>query len=117
MYRLYIHPKCSTCIKAKSYSEKNLNNLEVIDIRTNPPSIDTMMQILDWTNSDVKKLFNTSGKLYRELGLKDKLNSMSLEEKLTLLNSNGMLIKRPLILDEDNQIAVIGFNESAYSKL
>lgn len=113
MSRLFLeYPKCSTCRKAKKYLEEN--GVEFIDrhiVETNP----TAEELKEWiSKSDlpVKKFFNTSGKLYKEMGLKDKLASMSDEEQIELLASNGMLVKRPLII-EDGRV-LVGFKEAEW---
>ena len=113
MSRLFLeNPKCSTCRKAKKYLEEN--GVEFIDrhiVETNP----TAEELKEWiakSGLPVKKFFNTSGKLYKEMGLKDKLASMSDEEQIELLASNGMLVKRPLII-EDGRV-LVGFKEAEW---
>ena len=113
MSRLFLeYPKCSTCRKAKKYLEEN--GVEFVDrhiVETNP----TAEELKEWISKSglpVKKFFNTSGKLYKEMGLKDKLASMSDEEQITLLASNGMLVKRPLII-EDGRV-LVGFKEAEW---
>lgn len=109
------YPKCSTCQKAyQVLKEKNIL-VDTRDIKENNP---TEEEIKNWLNTyqiPVKKLFNTSGNLYKELHLKDKLGDMSLEEQITLLSSNGMLVKRPLLFINDKLI--IGFDRKAYDLL
>ena len=114
MSRLFLeYPKCSTCRKAKKYLEEN--GVEFIDrhiVETNP----TAEELKEWiakSGLPVKKFFNTSGKLYKEMGLKDKLASMSDEEQIELLASNGMLVKRPLII-EDGRV-LVGFKEAEWN--
>ena len=113
MSRLFLeYPKCSTCHKAKKYLEEN--GVEFIDrhiVETNP----TAEELKEWiakSGLPVKKFFNTSGKLYKEMGLRDKLASMSDEEQIELLASNGMLVKRPLII-EDGRV-LVGFKEAEW---
>ena len=113
MSRLFLeYPKCSTCRKAKKYLEEN--GVEFIDrhiVETNP----TAEELKEWiakSGLPVKKFFNTSGKLYKEMGLKDKLASTSDEEQIELLASNGMLVKRPLII-EDGRV-LVGFKEAEW---
>lgn len=109
------YPKCSTCIRAKKYL--NENSVEYIDrdiVKDKP----TLEELSCWYNNsdiEIKKLFNTSGKLYKELGLSSKLKDMNDEEKLQLLATDGKLIKRPLII-EDEKILSIGFKEEDYQK-
>ena len=113
MTRLFLeYPKCSTCRKAKKYLEEN--NVEFIDrhiVEDNP----TAEELTEWINKSslpVKKFFNTSGKLYKDMGLKDKLAAMSDEEQISLLASNGMLVKRPLIIEEER--VLVGFKEAEW---
>ena len=113
MSRLFLeYPKCSTCRKAKKYLEEN--GVEFIDrhiVETNP----TAEELKEWiakSGLPVKKFFNTSGKLYKEMGLKDKLACMSDEEQIELLASNGMIVKRPLIIEEGR--VLVGFKEAEW---
>lgn len=113
MSRLFLeYPKCSTCRKAKKYLEEN--GVEFVDrhiVETNP----TAEELKEWiakSGLPVKKFFNTSGKLYKEMGLKDKLASMSEEEQIELLASNGMIVKRPLIIEEGR--VLVGFKEAEW---
>ena len=113
MNRLFLeYPKCSTCRKAKKYLEEN--GVEFIDrhiVEKNP----TAEELKEWiakSGLPVKKFFNTSGKLYKEMGLKDKLASMSDEEQIELLASNGMIVKRPLIIEEGR--VLVGFKEAEW---
>ena len=113
MSRLFLeYPKCSTCRKAKKYLEEN--GVEFIDrhiVEKNP----TAEELKEWiakSGLPVKKFFNTSGKLYKEMGLKDKLASMSDEEQIELLASNGMIVKRPLIIEEGR--VLVGFKEAEW---
>lgn len=109
------YPKCSTCKKAKKFLDDN--NLSYTDrhiVLNNP----TKEELKDWitkSERDIKTFFNTSGNLYKELNLKDKLNTMTEEEKLELLASNGMLVKRPLLI-QDN-IILSGFKEELWKEL
>ena len=113
MSRLFLeYPKCSTCRKAKKFLEEN--HVEFIDrhiVEANP----TTEELKEWITKSglpVKKFFNTSGKLYKEMGLKDKLASMSEEEQIELLASNGMIVKRPLIIEEGR--VLVGFKEAEW---
>lgn len=113
MSRLFLeYPKCSTCRKAKKYLEEN--QVEFVDrhiVEANP----TAEELKEWITKSglpVKKFFNTSGKLYKEMGLKDKLASMSEEEQIELLASNGMIVKRPLIIEEGR--VLVGFKEAEW---
>lgn len=81
---------------------------EAIDIKSNPPKASLLKELLENSPYDLKKFFNTSGNSYRELGLKDKFDDLTLDQALDLLASDGMLIKRPLLV-KDNKILQIGY--------
>ena len=106
------YSKCSTCKNAKKYLDDN--NIEYTDrqIKEDTPTKEELKKWIDKFNIDIKKLFNTSGLIYRDLNLKEKLNDMSMDEKLNLLSSNGMLIKRPLLVSNDN--ILIGFKKKEW---
>ena len=115
MLQFIEYPKCSTCRKAKAELNQLGVDFEAVDIVQNTPSRD---QLLDWIqNSDfeLKAFFNTSGLKYRELGLKEKVPHMTAREAADLLATDGMLIKRPLLV-RDNQILQIGYR-MAYEEL
>ena len=105
MKHFYEYPKCSTCKKAKRELTKLGMAFDSIDIKQTPP---TAEMIRGWLDQGVplKTLFNTSGNSYRELGLKDKLASLSLDQAIDLLASDGMLIKRPILLEEDKVLQI-----------
>ena len=106
------YPKCTTCIKAKNWLKSN--NIDFIerDIKENNPTKDEIIKFHQLSKLDINKLFNTSGLLYKELNLKDKLKEMSLDEKYDLLASNGMLVKRPILISDD--FVVFFFKEEIY---
>ena len=109
------YPKCSTCKKAKKWLEEN--NIEYLD-RNIVEEIPTMQELTKWiknSNEDIKKWFNTSGLKYKELNLKEKLLFMSDKEKIELLASDGMLIKRPVLISDKG--IFIGFKEEHWKKL
>jgi arsenate reductase len=109
---LILYPKCSTCKAAvKSLKEKG-NEVVLRDINEDTPSAAELKALLELGGFELKKLFNTSGEVYRELGLKDKLPSMSDDEKLELLSRHGMLIKRPIATD--GKQVTIGYKEEQY---
>lgn len=110
---VYIHPKCSTCQKALKLL--NGKNIVTKDITTTPPSISELKHMLKCYGGNIRKLFNTSGQLYREMGLTEKLNDMSEEEALDSLSKNGMLVKRPFLISKD--VGLVGFNEGAWSSI
>lgn len=112
---LYWYPKCSTCRKAKKWLEIEGIDFEAIHIVENPPSKEQLKAYYETSGLDLKKFFNTSGQKYRELGLKDELKTMSEDEMLSLLSSDGMLIKRPLVAG-DNKVTV-GFKEEQFKEV
>ena len=104
------YPKCSTCKKAKKYLEEH--GIEFEDrhiVEENPEELAEWIRI---SGKPVKKFFNTSGMKYRELGLKDKLPQMNEEEQIELLASDGMLVKRPLLID--GEMVLTGFKEAEW---
>lgn len=110
--RFYWYPKCGTCRKAKNWLEDQNKDFDEIHIVENPPTKDELNSMYKNSGVELKKFFNTSGRKYRELGLKDKLASMTEEEMIELLSSDGMLVKRPIAV-EGNKIT-IGFKEDQY---
>ena len=109
------YPKCSTCKNAKKYLKDNnieFNERSIID---ETPTIEELRSWIEKYNIDIKKLFNTSGLVYKNKNLKEKLPKMKDEEKLKLLSSNGMLIKRPLLICDDK--ILIGYKEKEYNQL
>lgn len=103
---------CTTFKRAVKWFEEHHIEIEKIDYRANPLTIEEIEQYHKKSKQDIKKFFNTSGGLYRELGLKDKYKEMSLKEIYQLLSENPMLIKRPLVVDKD--YVRTGFKESEY---
>ncbi|MDO4710561.1 MAG: arsenate reductase family protein [Peptostreptococcaceae bacterium] len=101
------YPKCSTCQKAKKWLDENKIKYEDRHIVEANPSYEELKQWYEKSGLPLKKFFNTSGLLYKELQLKDKLPTMSDEEQLKLLATNGMLVKRPLIVDGNK--VLVGF--------
>ena len=108
------YPKCSTCKKAKKWLDDHEIRYDDRHIVENNPSKDELKEWLAKINKPVRKFFNTSGQLYRELGLKDKLDSMSEDEQLEVLASDGMLIKRPLVVGDD--FVLSGFREKEWER-
>lgn len=109
------YPACSTCKKAKKWL--NDNGIVYTDrhIKEDQPSYEELKHWLEISGLPVKKFFNTSGMQYRALELKDKLPGMSLEEQLQLLATDGMLVKRPILVT-DNENILIGFKEAEWAK-
>lgn len=108
------YPKCSTCKKAKKWLDDHEIRYDDRHIVENNPSKDELKEWLAKSNKPVRKFFNTSGRLYRELGLKDKLDAMSEDEQLEVLASDGMLIKRPLVVGDD--FVLSGFREKEWER-
>jgi len=108
------YSKCSTCKKAKEYLDKN--NIDYIerDIKTNNPTRAELDIIVNKYCVPINKLFNTSGLLYRSMNLKDKLKDMDDNAKLELLSSDGILVKRPLIINSDK--ILVGFKEKEWDE-
>lgn len=98
---LLCYPKCSTCKKAKKWLDENNVEYTERDIKLDNPSFDELKKWHEKSSLPLKKFFNTSGMLYRDMNLKDKLPEMSEEEQLNLLASDGMLVKRPLVVKGD----------------
>lgn len=105
----YGYPKCSTCQKAKKWLEMNELDYTEVNIVENPPTKEELQRMISNSDLDIKKFFNVSGMKYRELNLKDKLLQMTDEEKVELLSTDGMLIKRPIVTNGSH--ATVGFNE------
>lgn len=108
------YPKCSTCQKAKKWLDEHHIEYKERHIVEDRPSRDELEEWYRKSGLSLKKFFNTSGQIYREMQLKDKLPSMSEEEQLNLLATNGMLVKRPIIVGEDQ--VLVGFKESEWSE-
>ena len=110
----YSYPKCGTCRKAKKWLDEEGASYEEVHLIEAPPSKAELKSYYEKSGLDIKKFFNTSGMKYRELGLKDRLPEMSDDEKLDLLASDGMLIKRPLTTD--GETVTVGFKESEFEQ-
>lgn len=108
------YPKCSTCQRAKKWLDTHHITYTERHIVEENPTYDELKEWYERSGLPLKKFFNTSGMVYREMQLKDKLVTMSEEEQLKLLASNGMLVKRPLIVAEDK--VLIGFKEAEWTE-
>ena len=108
------YPPCSTCKKAKKWLDDNGIQYTARHIKGENPSYEELKLWLEKSGLPVKKFFNTSGMLYRDLGLKDKLPSMTEEEQLQLLATDGMLVKRPVLVLEDTVLT--GFREKEWEE-
>ena len=106
------YPKCTTCKKAKKWLDEHSIQYDDRHIKEENPSFEELSVWTENSGIQIRKLFNTSGILYREMKLKDKLPSMTDEEMLRLLSTDGMLVKRPLIIDE--KIILVGFKENEW---
>lgn len=114
MLNFICYPKCTTCQKAKKWLDENKIEYELRDIKEDNPSFEELSAWHKMSGLPLKKFFNTSGLLYKSMELKDKLPAMSEDEQLKLLATDGMLVKRPLVIGED--FVLIGFKESEWSE-
>lgn len=113
---LFIHyPPCSTCQRAGKWLDEHGVSHEPRHIKEENPSYEELRTWYSRSGLPLKRFFNTSGLLYKSLGLKEKLAAMSEEEQLRLLASDGMLVKRPLLITEDK--ILVGFKEAEWEKL
>ena len=112
---LVYYPKCSTCQRAKKWLEEKQITFEARDVKLQNP---TKEELIEWHHRSglpLKKFFNTSGMLYREMQLKDRLPEMSEEEQYDLLASDGMLVKRPIVVTKEQ--VLVGFREKEWEKI
>lgn len=115
MVQLIEYPKCSTCKKAEKWLCEHKVTFEKRNIKEENPTQEELKEWHEKSGLDIKKFFNTSGILYKELKLKDKLPQMSLEEKIELLSTDGMLVKRPVLITDKG--ITTGFKEEIWEKL
>ena len=115
MVKFICYPKCTTCQRAKKWLDDKGIKYEFRDIKLDNPSLDELTEWYKKSGLPLKKFFNTSGLLYKSLDLKNKLPSMTEDEMLRLLASDGMLVKRPLIIGEG--FVFLGFKEDEYEKI
>lgn len=108
------YPKCTTCRKARKWLDENQITYEFRDIKLENPTYEELSRWHQHSGLPLKKFFNTSGLLYKSMGLKDRLPGMSEEEMLKLLATDGMLVKRPLLVGED--FVLVGFKESQWAE-
>lgn len=109
------YPPCSTCKKAKAWLDDHALSYTERHIKEDNPSYDELKAWYEMSGLPLKRFFNTSGLLYKSMGLKDKLPSMSEDEQLRLLATDGMLVKRPIIVSGD--IVLTGFKEAEWQCL
>lgn len=114
MIIVYEYPKCTTCRKAKSFLKDNGFQFEAVDMVSSPPSVETLRALVEKSERHVDEFFNSRGKSFKELNLKEALKDLTFEEKLDLLSEDGMLIKRSMV---DYEAGVfLGFNEREYEE-
>ena len=106
------YPKCSTCKKAQKWLDESGAEYTLRDIKTDNPTAEELKAWWEKSGLPLKRFFNTSGNIYKEMKLKDKLPEMSLEEKLDLLSTDGMLVKRPIFVDQDT--VLVGFKQAEW---
>ena len=114
MLKFICYPKCTTCQKAKKWLDDNKIEYELRDIKLDNPTLEELTEWYKKSGLPLKKFFNTSGLLYKSLELKDKLPTMTEEEMLNLLATDGMLVKRPLLIGQD--FVLVGFKEAEWKE-
>ena len=114
MIEFICYPKCSTCAKARKWLEQNGIEYKERKMKEEPPAAEELRIVLERSGLSAKKLFNTSGMRYRELGLKDRLKTMTEDEMLALLSTDGMLVKRPKAVSDNT--ALVGFKEPEWAE-
>ncbi|WP_164668204.1 arsenate reductase family protein [Virgibacillus doumboii] len=110
----YWYPNCGTCKKAKKWLDEHEIDYTDIHIVNEPPAKDQLLDFIEKSELPAKKFFNTSGKKYRELNIKEKINDASTEEMAEILASDGMLIKRPIVTDGEK--VTVGFKEETFNE-
>ena len=113
MIKFICYPKCTTCQRAKKWLDDNKIEYELRDIKLDNPTLEELTEWYNKSRLPIKKLFNTSGLLYKSLDLKNKLPEMSEQEMLALLATDGMLVKRPIIVSDD--FVLVGFKEAEWA--
>ena len=114
MLKFICYPKCTTCQKAKKWLDDNGVKYELRDIKLDNPKLDELTEWYKKSGLPLRKFFNTSGLLYKSLELKTKLPTMSEDDMLKLLSTDGMLVKRPWLIDED--FVIVGFKETEWTE-
>ena len=112
MIKFICYPKCTTCQKAKKWLEDNKIEYEFRDIKLDNPTLSELKEWYKRSGLPLRKLFNTSGLLYKSFDLKNKLPTMTDDEMLKLLETDGMLVKRPLLVGDD--FVLVGFKEAEW---
>ena len=114
MIKFICYPKCTTCQKAKKWLDDNKIEYELRDIKLENPTLDELTEWYKKSGLPLKKFFNTSGLLYKSLDLKNKLPTMTEDEMLNLLATDGILVKRPILVGED--FVLVGFKEADWAQ-
>ncbi|CAM4254204.1 arsenate reductase family protein [Lacicoccus alkaliphilus] len=114
MITFYEYTRCTTCRKGKKFLDEHGIEFEAHDMVKTPPSKETLKKIVEKSDQDIGKFFNSRGRKYKELDLKNRLPEMSDDEKIELLATDGLLIKRPLVDAGDD--VLLGFKESEYKE-
>ena len=114
MLKFICYPKCTTCQRAQKWLDDNNIKYELRNIKLEKPTKEVLKVWYDKGGLPLKKFFNTSGLLYKSLELKDKLPNMTEEQMIELLSTDGMLVKRPLLIDED--CVLVGFKETDWKE-
>ena len=109
------YPKCSTCQKARKFLEEKGIAFEDRNIKEQNPTAEELKAWIERSGLPIKKFFNTSGMLYRQMELKDKLPNMSEQEMIDLLATDGMLVKRPILVTDDQ--VLVGFKQAEWDKI
>ena len=114
MMNFICYPKCTTCIKAKKWLDENNISYDLRNIKDENPTAEELKKWYEKSGLPLKKFFNTSGLLYKSMDLKNKLPQMTEEEMIKLLSSDGMLVKRPVLVGEN--FVLLGFREAEWSE-
>ncbi len=114
MLKFICYPKCTTCQKAKKWLDDNKKEYELRDIKLDKPTLEELTMWHKKSGLPLRKFFNTSGLLYKSLDLKNKLPEMTEEDMLKLLSTDGMLVKRPLLIGDD--FVLVGFKEADWEE-
>jgi arsenate reductase len=116
MKSLFIcYPKCTTCAKARKWLNENAIDYEERNIKEENPTYDELLKWISLSDKPIKKFLNTSGMLYRQMNLKDSFSTMTPDEQIELLATDGMLVKRPIIIQ--GGLVLVGFKESEWQQL
>jgi arsenate reductase len=114
MLQLFYYSKCGTCRKAEKWLKDNRIHFEYRNIIEQRPTSEEIKNWIKLTQLPINKFFNTSGLLYRELNMKEKIKSLNSEELISIVASNGLLVKRPILIDPTNNNILIGFNQDEW---